>query len=164
MGIITSLVRTGIVAGAALAAYKISEKAKASTPADAGTGEKVDAFKSAAKEFYSEVTEVINEKAPGFVDGVSAKAQDLADKAKEKAPGVLEAVADKIQQVADLAREKAPDIADKVAGAAETVSDRARSMADGFYADVIDAVDAEYSPAEADESFAEAVDSEEPKE
>ena len=164
MGIITSLVRTGIVAGAALAAYKISEKAKASTPENAGTGDKVSAFKSAAKEFYGEVTGVINEKAPGFADGVSTKAQEFADLAREKAPGVLEAVADKIQHAAELAKDKAPDIADKVAGAAEAVSDKARSMADGFYADVIDAVDAEYTPAEADDAFAKAVDGEDSKE
>ena len=143
MGIIGKFVRTGVVAGAAYAAVKISEKYKANNPGGVPAEDKADAIKEAAKEFFNDVSGKINSSERSGINlndmDIAGKAQDFVDQAKEKAPAIIDAVADKLQNVADKVAEVVPDLADKIAGAVENVSERAHDFASSMTPEDLDA-------------------------
>lgn len=141
MGFLGKLIRTGVVAGAAIAAVKVSEKYNENNPEGVQDPQaKADAIKQAANEVYQNATAAAKEKAPGFINAVNdianGKGSDvvnnLANMAKEKAPDIL-------NKVENMAKEKAPDLTAKIQNAASTMATKAQQFADNLDSGVVDA-------------------------
>ena len=137
MGLLGKLIKTGIVAGAAVAAVKVSEKYTANNPEGINDPQaRTDAIKQAATEVYQDAMAAAAQKAPNLTNAVNdianGKAPDIANTvvnmAKEKAPEIL-----------NMAKEKAPDLASKVQSAASTVATKAQQFADSLDDGVVDA-------------------------
>ena len=113
MGILTRIVKTGLTAGAAYAAVKVSQRYKENNPSGTGTDEeKKEAVKQAAAEVFQEAKQFYEEKAPAVQQTVSKAARVAADLAKTYAPGAVNTVRDAVQTVAD----KAQELADSLTG------------------------------------------------
>ena len=130
MGLLGKLIKTGIVAGAAVAAVKVSEKYNEINPENTGTAnEKKAAFKEAAGEVYQQAAATVQQKAPGVVESIKEKVPGVAetiDAIKEKAPAVMESIKEKAPGVAeaiDAIKEKAPGVVEQFKQNAQTFAD-----------------------------------------
>ena len=133
MGLLGRLIKTGVVAGATVAAMKVSEKYNENNPEGVKDPQaKANAIKQAANEVYQSA----KEKAPVLVNAVTDIANgnlpDLSGIAKEKAPEIL-------NKVENIAKEKAPDLAAKLQNAASSVATKAQQFADSMDQGVVDA-------------------------
>ena len=128
MSLLSKLIKTGITAGAAYAAVKISEKYNQAHPEGVSDpAQKVDAIKQAASEFFNETKQAVS----------------------EKAPGVGETINSTLEKATQFAKEHAPEAYEKVQDAAKNVAAKAQEFADSISED---AVDADFTPVEEEEN------------
>ena len=133
MGIISSLIKLGLVAGASITAYQASEKAKQETGAVKGDAF-VKNFKDLAVENTRLVVDVVKSMVGGKQDGgyrysdkgengyTYVDAEPAEDKAGDK-PG--DKVGDKVNEVFEGMKEKAPEVIGKVQDFVEDVREHA---------------------------------------
>ena len=129
MGIISSLIKLGLVAGASITAYQASEKAKQETGAVKG-----DAFVKNFKDLAVQNTKLVVDSVKSMVGGKQdggyrysdkgengytyVDAEPAEDKAGDKA-------GDKVNEVFEGMKEKAPEVIGKVQNFVEDVRERA---------------------------------------
>ena len=133
MGIISSLIKLGLVAGASITAYQASEKAKQETGAVKG-----DAFVKNFKDLAVQNTKLVVDTVKSMVGGKQDGGYRYSDKgengytyvdaepAKDKAgdkPG--DKVGDKVNEVFEGMKEKAPEVIGKVQDFVEDVREHA---------------------------------------
>ena len=146
MGIISSLIKLGLVAGASITAYQASEKAKQETGAVKGDAF-VKNFKDLAVQNTKLVVDAVKSMVGGKQDGgyrysdkgengyTYVDAEPAEDKAGDK-PG------DKVNEVFEGMKEKAPEVIGKVQNFVEDVREHApeyKEKAQTFVEDVKDA-------------------------
>ena len=150
MGIISSLIKLGLVAGASITAYQASEKAKQETGAVKG-----DAFLKNFKDLAVQNTKLVVDTVKSMVGGKQdggyrysdkgengytyVDAEPAEDKAGDK-PG--DKVGDKVNEVFEGMKEKAPEVIGKVQSFVEDVREHApeyKEKAQTFVEDVKDA-------------------------
>ena len=146
MGIISSLIKLGLVAGASITAYQASEKAKQETGAVKGDAF-VKNFKDLAVENTKLVVDAVKSMVGGKQDGgyrysdkgengyTYVDAEPAEDKAGDKA-------GDKVNEVFEGMKEKAPEVIGKVQSFVEDVREHApeyKEKAQTFVEDVKDA-------------------------
>ena len=133
MGIISSLIKLGLVAGASITAYQASEKAKQETGAVKG-----DAFVKNFKDLAVQNTKLVVDSVKSMVGGKQdggyrysdkgengytyVDAEPAEDKAGDK-PG--DKVGDKVNEVFEGMKEKAPEVIGKVQDFVEDVREHA---------------------------------------
>ena len=133
MGIISSLIKLGLVAGASITAYQASEKAKQETGAVKG-----DAFLKNFKDLAVQNTKLVVDSVKSMVGGKQdggyrysdkgengytyVDAEPAEDKAGDK-PG--DKVGDKVNEVFEGMKEKAPEVIGKVQDFVEDVREHA---------------------------------------
>ena len=133
MGIISSLIKLGLVAGASITAYQASEKAKQETGAVKG-----DAFVKNFKDLAVQNTKLVVDTVKSMVGGKQddgyrysdkgengytyVDAEPAEDKAGDK-PG--DKVGDKVNEVFEGMKEKAPEVIGKVQDFVEDVREHA---------------------------------------
>lgn len=118
MGLVSKLVKLGVMAGAAYAAVKVSDKYKEENPMGVeDKKDKINAVKQAA-------TDVMN---------------DFSQIASEKAPEVIKTVSETAEKAAEFAKKVAPDTVSKVQEAARTVAEKAQNFASSLGNEVYDA-------------------------
>lgn len=132
MGILSSLLTAGLVAGASITAYQASEKTKAEN------GEvKADAFVKNFKDYAvansRTVVDTVKRKLGKSAEGEksdpdsgSDRVSEIFEGMKEKAPEVIGKVQDMVEDV----REHAPEYKEKAQGFVEDVVDAARKAFD----------------------------------
>ena len=133
MGIISSLIKLGLVAGASITAYQASEKAKQETGAVKGDAF-VKNFKDLAVQNTKLVVDTVKSMVGGKQDGgyrysdkgengyTYVDAEPAEDKAGDK-PG--DKVGDKVNEVFEGMKEKAPEVIGKVQNFVEDVREHA---------------------------------------
>ena len=143
MGLISGLIKLGLVAGASVTAYQASEKAKQ----DDGTV-KADAFVKNFKEQAVANSKLVvdtvkakigskpadgeyrvsdeGENGYAYPDSDTDKVTEIFEDMKEKAPEVI----GKVQDIVEDLREKAPEYREKAQNIAETVKDAAKKIID----------------------------------
>ena len=143
MGLISGLIKLGLVAGASVTAYQASEKAKQ----DDGTV-KADAFVKNFKEQAIANSKLVvdtvkakigskpadgeyrvsdeGENGYAYPDSDTDKVTEIFEDMKEKAPEVI----GKVQDIVEDLREKAPEYKEKAQNIAETVKDAAKKIID----------------------------------
>ena len=133
MGIISSLIKLGLVAGASITAYQASEKAKQETGAVKGDAF-VKNFKDLAVQNTKLVVDTVKSMVGGKQDGgyrysdkgengyTYVDAEPAEDKAGDK-PG--DKVGDKVNEVLEGMKEKAPEVIGKVQDFVEDVREHA---------------------------------------
>ena len=133
MGIISSLIKLGLVAGASITAYQASEKAKQETGAVKGDAF-VKNFKDLAVQNTKLVVDAVKSMVGGKQDGgyrysdkgengyTYVDAEPAEDKAGDK-PG--DKVGDKVNEVFEGMKEKAPEVIGKVQDFVEDVREHA---------------------------------------
>ena len=133
MGIISSLIKLGLVAGASITAYQASEKAKQETGAVKGDAF-VKNFKDLAVENTKLVVDAVKSMVGGKQDGgyrysdkgengyTYVDAEPAEDKAGDK---VNDKVGDKVNEVFEGMKEKAPEVIGKVQDFVEDVREHA---------------------------------------
>ncbi len=133
MGIISSLIKLGLVAGASITAYQASEKAKQETGAVKGDAF-VKNFKDLAVQNTKLVVDTVKSMVGGKQDGgyrysdkgengyTYVDAEPAEDKAGDK-PG--DKVGDKVNEVFEGMKEKAPEVIGKVQDFVEDVREHA---------------------------------------
>ena len=129
MGIISSLIKLGLVAGASITAYQASEKAKQETGAVKG-----DAFVKNFKDLAVENTKLVVDAVKSMVGGKQDGGYRYSDKgengytyvdaepAEDKAG---DKVGDKVNEVFEGMKEKAPEVIGKVQDFVEDVREHA---------------------------------------
>ena len=133
MGIISSLIKLGLVAGASITAYQASEKAKQETGAVKG-----DAFVKNFKDLAVQNTKLVVDSVKSMVGGKQdggyrysdkgengytyVDAEPAEDKAGDKAG---DKVGDKVNEVFEGMKEKAPEVIGKVQDFVEDVREHA---------------------------------------
>ena len=143
MGLISGLIKLGLVAGASVTAYQASEKAKqddGKIKADAF----VKSFKEQAVVNSKLVVDTVKAKMGGkpadgeyrvsdegengyaYPDSDTDKVNEIFEDMKEKAPEVI----GKVQDIVEDLREKAPEYKEKAQNLVETVKDAARKVID----------------------------------
>ena len=150
MGIISSLIKLGLVAGASITAYQASEKAKQETGAVKGDAF-VKNFKDLAVENTRLVVDAVKSMVGGKQDGgyrysdkgengyTYVDAEPAEDKAGDKAG---DKVGDKVNEIFEGMKEKAPEVIGKVQDFVEDVREHApeyKEKAQTFVEDVKDA-------------------------
>ena len=129
MGIISSLIKLGLVAGASITAYQASEKAKQETGAVKG-----DAFVKNFKDLAVENTRLVVDAVKSMVGGKQDGGYRYSDKGEngytyvdaepaEDKPG--DKVGDKVNEVFEGMKEKAPEVIGKVQDFVEDVREHA---------------------------------------
>ena len=150
MGIISSLIKLGLVAGASITAYQASEKAKQETGDVKG-----DAFVKNFKDLAVQNTKLVVDSVKSMVGGKQdggyrysdkgengytyVDAEPAEDKAGDKAG---DKVGDKVNEVFEGMKEKAPEVIGKVQDFVEDVREHApeyKEKAQTFVEDVKDA-------------------------
>ncbi len=133
MGIISSLIKLGLVAGASITAYQASEKSKQETGAVKGDAF-VKNFKDLAVQNTKLVVDTVKSMVGGKQDGgyrysdkgengyTYVDAEPAEDKAGDK-PG--DKVGDKVNEVFEGMKEKAPEVIGKVQDFVEDVREHA---------------------------------------
>ena len=133
MGIISSLIKLGLVAGASITAYQASEKAKQETGAVKGDAF-VKNFKDLAVQNTKLVVDAVKSMVGGKQDGgyrysdkgengyTYVDAEPAEDKAGDK---VNDKVGDKVNEVFEGMKEKAPEVIGKVQDFVEDVREHA---------------------------------------
>ena len=136
MGLISGLIKLGLVAGASVTAYQASEKAK-----QADGTVKADAFVTNSKLVVDTVKAKVGSSKPvdgeyrvsdegengyAYPDSDSDKVTEIFEDMKEKAPEVI----GKVQNIVEDLREKAPEYREKAQNIAETVKDAAKKIID----------------------------------
>ena len=133
MGIISSLIKLGLVAGASITAYQASEKAKQETGAVKGDAF-VKNFKDLAVQNTKLVVDTVKSMVGGKQDGgyrysdkgengyTYVDAEPAEDKAGDK---VNDKVGDKVNEVFEGMKEKAPEVIGKVQDFVEDVREHA---------------------------------------
>ena len=142
MGLISGLIKLGLVAGASVTAYQASEKAK-----QADGTVKADAFVKNFKEQAVANSKLVvdtvkakvgsskpvdgeyrvsdeGENGYAYPDSDSDKVTEIFEDMKEKAPEVI----GKVQDIVEDLREKAPEYREKAQNIAETVKDAAKKI------------------------------------
>ena len=129
MGIISSLIKLGLVAGASITAYQASEKAKQETGAVKG-----DAFVKNFKDLAVQNTKLVVDSVKSMVGGKQDGGYRYSDKgengytyvdaepAEDKAG---DKVGDKVNEVFEGMKEKAPEVIGKVQDFVEDVREHA---------------------------------------
>ena len=133
MGIISSLIKLGLIAGASITAYQASEKAKQETGAVKG-----DAFVKNFKDLAVQNTKLVVDSVKSMVGGKQdggyrysdkgengytyVDAEPAEDKAGDK---VNDKVGDKVNEVFEGMKEKAPEVIGKVQDFVEDVREHA---------------------------------------
>ena len=150
MGIISSLIKLGLVAGASITAYQASEKAKQET-GDVKGDAFVKNFKDLAVQNTKLVVDAVKSMVGGKQDGgyrysdkgengyTYVDAEPAEDKAGDKAG---DKVGDKVNEVFEGMKEKAPEVIGKVQSFVEDVREHApeyKEKAQTFVEDVKDA-------------------------
>ena len=143
MGLITSLIKLGLVAGASVTAYQASEKTKQETGA-VKADEFVRNFKDLAVSNSKLVVDTVKAKVGKgdsgyrysdegengytYVDAEPAddKVNEVFETMKEKAPEVI----GKVQDIVEDLREKAPEYKEKAQEIVENVKDAAKKAMD----------------------------------
>ena len=145
MGLITSLIKLGLVAGASVTAYQASEKTKQETGA-VKADEFVRNFKDLAVSNSKLVVDTVKAKVGKgdsgyrysdegengytYVDAEPAEDKDkvaeVFETMKEKAPEVI----GKVQDIVEDLRERAPEYKEKAQHIVETVKDAAKKVID----------------------------------
>ena len=129
MGIISSLIKLGLVAGASITAYQASEKAKQETGAVKG-----DAFVKNFKDLAVQNTKLVVDTVKSMVGGKQDGGYRYSDKGEngytyvdaepaEDKPG--DKVGDKVNEVFEGMKEKAPEVIGKVQDFVEDVREHA---------------------------------------
>ena len=133
MGIISSLIKLGLVAGASITAYQASEKAKQETGAVKGDAF-VKNFKDLAVQNTKLVVDTVKSMVGGKQDGgyrysdkgengyTYVDAEPAEDKAGDK---VIGKAGDKVNEVFEGMKEKAPEVIGKVQDFVEDVREHA---------------------------------------
>ena len=133
MGLISSLIKLGLVAGASITAYQASEKAKQETGAVKGDAF-VKNFKDLAVQNTKLVVDTVKSMVGGKQDGgyrysdkgengyTYVDAEPAEDKAGDK---VNDKVGDKVNEVFEGMKEKAPEVIGKVQDFVEDVREHA---------------------------------------
>lgn len=141
MGLISGLIKLGLVAGASVTAYQASEKAKQD-----GGKIKADAFVKNFKEQAVVNSKLVvdtvkakmggkpadgeyrvsDEGENGYAYPDSDKVNEIFEDMKEKAPEVI----GKVQDIVEDLREKAPEYKEKAQNLVETVKDAAKKVID----------------------------------
>ena len=143
MGLISGLIKLGLVAGASITAYQASEKAK-----QADGTVKTDAFVKNFKEQAVANSKLVVDAVKGKVGGKAVdadyqvsdegengyrypdaegdKVNEIFEDMKEKAPEVI----GKVQDIVEDLREKAPEYKEKAQNLVETVKDAAKKVID----------------------------------
>ena len=146
MGIISSLIKLGLVAGASITAYQASEKAKQETGAVKG-----DAFVKNFKDLAVQNSKLVVDTVKSMVDGKQDGGYRYSDKGEngytyvdaEPAEGKADdKVGDKVNEVFEGMKEKAPEVIGKVQSFVEDVREHApeyKEKAQTFVEDVKDA-------------------------
>ena len=138
MGIISGLIKLGLVAGASITAYQASEKAK-QEEGTVRTDAFVKNFKEQAVANSKLVVDTVKAKVGGkavdadegengyaYPDAGTDKVTEIFEDMKEKAPEVI----GKVQDIVEDLREKAPEYKEKAQNIVETVKDAARKVID----------------------------------
>ena len=143
MGLISGLIKLGLVAGASITAYQASEKAKQEEGA-VSTDAFVKNFKEQAVVNSKLVVDTVKAKMGGkpadgeyrvsdegengyaYPDSDTDKVNEIFEDMKEKAPEVI----GKVQDIVEDLREKAPEYKEKAQNLVETVKDAARKVID----------------------------------
>ena len=142
MGILSKLIKTGLVLGTVYTAYQASEKTKKQT-GGFKTEEFIQNFKDQAAENSKMVVDAVKAQLTGEDSGytVSGKGEngytykDAADAPKDPAP-------DKVNEVFETIKEKAPEVIDKVHDFVDDVRENApeyKAKAQEFVEDVKEA-------------------------
>ena len=134
MGIISSLIKLGLVAGASITAYQASEKAKQETGDVKG-----DAFVKNFKDLAVQNTKLVVDSVKSMVGGKQDGGYRYSDKGEngytyvdaEPAEGKAgDKVGDKVNEVFEGMKEKAPEVIGKVQDFVEDVKDAAKKALD----------------------------------
>ncbi len=142
MGLITSLVKLGLVAGASITAYQASEKTKQET------GEvKGDAFVKNFKDLAVQNSKLVVDTVKSKVGGAQNGGYRYSDKGEngytyEEAEPAEEKAADKVSEIIEGMKEKAPEVIGKVQDFVEDVREHApeyKEKAQNFVEGVRDA-------------------------
>ncbi len=142
MGLLSSLVKIGLVAGASITAYQASEKSKQETGGKADANAFVRNFKNQAVDNTRFVVDTVRTKVGGskdyrysdegengytYVDAEPAdKVSEVFETMKEKAPEVIGKVQDFVEDV----REHAPEYKERAKDFAEDVKEAAKKAMD----------------------------------
>ena len=144
MGILSTLIKTGLVAGASITAYQASEKTKREAAGKPAADAFIRNFKDLAVRNSKLVVDTVKSKVGGdkgyrysdegengytYVDSEPApdKVNEVFETMKEKAPEVIGKVQDFVEDFREHApeyREKAKDFADDVKEAAKKAMDK----------------------------------------
>ncbi len=121
MGLISSLVKLGLVAGASITAYQASEKTKQET------GElKGDAFVKNFKDLAVQNSKLVVDSVKGKVSGKQGSEYRYSDKGENGYTYEdAEPVGDKVNEIFEGMKEKAPEVIGKVQDFVEDVRERA---------------------------------------
>ena len=125
MGIISSLIKLGLVAGASITAYQASEKAKQETGAVKG-----DAFVKIFKDLAVQNSKLVVDTVKSMVDGKQDGGYRYSDKGENgytyvDAEPAAGKPADKVNEVFEGMKEKAPEVIGKVQDFVEDVREHA---------------------------------------